>query len=258
MLIKNIEEIKLLKKSSILTSKTLGILSLYIKPGINLSKLDKIAYEYILDNGGRPAFLGLYNFPNTICTSVNNEIVHGIPRNNFFLRNGDIISIDCGVLMNKYYGEHAYTFKVGNISKKKKKLLKCTLKALYLGIKECKIGNKIGNIGYIINKYIKKKGFKIVKNLGGHGIGKKVHENPYIPNYGLKKDGIFLQNGMVLSIEPIVNEGTSKTKIDKDKWTYLTKDNSLSAHYEHNIAILNNKIYLLSTFRYIKKNNIKF
>ncbi|WGH27647.1 MAG: type I methionyl aminopeptidase [Candidatus Shikimatogenerans bostrichidophilus] len=257
MLIKSIKEIKLIKKSSILTSKTLGILSKYIKPGINLSKLDKIAYDYILDNGGNPAFLGLYNYPNTICTSVNNEVVHGIPRNNIYLKEGDIISIDCGVLMNKYYGEHAYTFKVGNISNIKKKLLKNTLKALYLGIKECKIGNKIGNIGYIISKYINKKGFKIVKDLGGHGIGKKMHENPYISNYNNKNNGLLIKNGMVLSIEPIVNQKTSKIKLDKDKWTYLTNDNSLSAHYEHNIAIINNKVTLLSTFKYIKNNKIK-
>ncbi|WOX79141.1 type I methionyl aminopeptidase [Candidatus Shikimatogenerans bostrichidophilus] len=253
MLIKNKEEIKLIKKSSILTSKTLGIMSEYIKPGVNLLKLDKIAYEYINDNGGKPAFLGLYNYPNTICTSINNEVVHGIPRN-INLKEGDIISIDCGVLMNKYYGEHAYTFGVGEISKIKKKLLKYTKKSLYIGIKESKIGKRIGDIGYKINKFITNKGFKVVKDLFGHGIGRKIHEYPNIPNYGKKNTGIKIKNGMVLSIEPIVNQGTSKIKLSKDKWTYLTKDNLLSAHYEHNIAIIDNKTKILSTFKYI--NNI--
>ncbi|WGH27134.1 MAG: type I methionyl aminopeptidase [Candidatus Shikimatogenerans bostrichidophilus] len=253
MLIKSKEEIYLIKKSSLLTSKTLGILSNYIYPGINLLKLDKIAYEYINDNGGKPAFLGLYNFPNTLCTSVNNEIVHGIPKNKF-LKNGDIISIDCGVLMNNYYGEHAYTFKVGNINNLTKKLLKYTKNSLYIGINECKYGNKIGDIGYKINKYISSKGFNIVKDLVGHGIGKQLHELPYIPNYGKKNTGLKLKNGMVLSIEPMVNIGSHKIKLSKDKWTYKTIDNSLSAHYEHNIAIINNKPILLSTFKYIKKN----
>ncbi|WGH28129.1 MAG: type I methionyl aminopeptidase [Candidatus Shikimatogenerans bostrichidophilus] len=253
MIIKNKKEINLIKKSSILTSKTLGILYNFIKPGVNILKLDKIAYEFINDNGGKPAFLGLYNYPNTICASINEEVVHSIPKNKF-LNDGDIISIDCGVFMNNYYGEHAYTFKVGNIKKKTKKLLKYTKKSLFLGIKECKIGKKIGDIGYKINKYIKKKGFKIVKKLGGHGIGNKLHELPYIPNYGLKNTGLKLKNGMVLSIEPMVNIGTHKIILCNDNWTYKTKDNSLSAHYEHNIAIINNKPLILSTFKYIKNN----
>ncbi|WGH26104.1 MAG: type I methionyl aminopeptidase [Candidatus Shikimatogenerans bostrichidophilus] len=252
MLIKNNNEIKLIKKSSILTSKTLGIISEYIKPGINLLKLDKIAYDYIIDNGGKPAFLGLYNYPNTICTSINDEIVHGLPRNKI-LKEGDIISIDCGVYMNNYYGEHAYTFGVGKLSKIKKKLLYYTKKSLYIGIKKCKKGNRIGDIGYNINKYIKKKGMYVVKDLVGHGIGKKMHELPYIPNFGIKNKGKLLKNGMVLSIEPMVNIGTYKIKISKDGWTYKTLDKSLSAHYEHNIAIIKNKPILLSTFKYIKK-----
>ncbi|WGH25748.1 MAG: type I methionyl aminopeptidase [Candidatus Shikimatogenerans bostrichidophilus] len=252
MLIKNNEEIKLIKKSSLLTSKTLGILASKIIPGINLLTLDKIAKEFILDNGGKPAFLGLYNYPNTICSSVNNEVVHSIPKN-LCLKNGDIVSIDCGVLMNNYYGEHAYTFGVGKINKIKKKLLKVTKKSLYIGIKSCKVGNKIGDIGYNINKYILKNNFNVVKDLVGHGIGKNIHEFPNIPNYGKKSTGLSVCNGMVLSIEPIVNQGTYKIKLCKDGWTYITKDGSLSAHYEHNIAIINKKPILLSTFNYIDK-----
>lgn len=252
MLIKTIEQINLIKKSSFLNSKTLGLLASYIKPGVNLLFLDKIAKEYILDNGGKPAFLGFNNYPNTICTSVNNEVVHSIPRN-INLKNGDIISIDCGVLMNKYYGEHAYTFEVGKISKKKKKLLKTTKKSLLIGIKNCVVGNKIGDIGYNINKYILKNKFNVVRSLVGHGIGKKIHEFPYIPNYGKKNTGIPICNGMVLSIEPIVNEGTYKIKLCKDGWTYKTLDKKNSAHYEHNIAVINDKPILLSTYKYIYK-----
>ncbi|MDH3003701.1 MAG: type I methionyl aminopeptidase [Candidatus Shikimatogenerans sp. JK-2022] len=251
MLIKNIEQINLIKESAIINSKTLGLLSIYIKPGINILKLDKLAYEFINDNKAKPAFLGLYNYPYTICASINNEVVHSIPKNKI-IKNGDIISIDCGVLKNKYYSDNAYTFKVGKINNNINKLLKYTKKSLFLGIKECKVGNKIGNIGYRINKYITSKGYKIVKMLGGHGIGKNLHEKPYIPNFNNKNNGIKLKNGMVLSIEPMVNIGTDKIKLCKDKWTYKTLDNSLSAHYELNIAIINNKPNILSTFKYIK------
>ncbi|BDT61512.1 MAG: methionine aminopeptidase [Flavobacteriales endosymbiont of Rhyzopertha dominica] len=253
-MIYNNYEIKLIKNSSILTSKTLGEIAKVIKPGINILKLDNLAYEYILDNKGKPAFLGLYNFPKTICVSINNEVVHGIPKN-YIIKDGDIISIDCGVYMNNYYGEHAYTFGIGRMSKEKKKLLKFTLKSLYIGIKNCKINKKIGNIGYNINKYISnKKGLFIVKELMGHGIGKNVHEFPNIPNYGNKNEGILIKNGMVLSIEPIVNQGSEKVYLSNDKWTYLTNNNLLSAHFEHNIAIIKNKTKILSTFKYINKN----
>ncbi|WGH25382.1 MAG: type I methionyl aminopeptidase [Candidatus Shikimatogenerans bostrichidophilus] len=254
MLIKNIKEIKIIKENAKLSSKTLGVLTNYIKPGINLLFLDKIAKEYIIDNGGYPAFLGLYNYPYTICTSINYEVVHGLPRNKI-LKEGDIISIDCGVLKNKYYSDNAYTYGVGKISKENKNLLKITLKSLYIGIKSCKIGYKIGNIGYHINKYItkKNKNLYVVKDLVGHGIGTNLHELPNIPNYGKKNTGMYLHNGMVFSIEPMVNIGTNKIKLDKDGWTYKTSNLKPSAHYEHNIAIINNKPVILSTFKYINR-----
>ncbi|WGH24828.1 MAG: type I methionyl aminopeptidase [Candidatus Shikimatogenerans bostrichidophilus] len=245
-------KINIIKKNAIISSKTLGVLSEYIKPGINLLFLDKIAKEYIMDNNAYPAFLGLYNYPYSICTSLNYEIAHGLPRDKY-LNNGDIISIDCGVLKNKYYSDIAYTFPVGNISKTNKKLLLYTKKSLYIGIKSCILGNNIGYIGYSINKYIKKKKLYIVKDLYGHGIGNKLHENPIIPNYGNKYKGSIIKNGMTLAIEPMVNIGTNKIRLSKDKWTYITKNKKNSAHFEHNIAIINNKTKILSTFKYIKK-----
>ncbi|MDH3004202.1 MAG: type I methionyl aminopeptidase [Candidatus Shikimatogenerans sp. JK-2022] len=253
MSINIIKKIEIIKKNAILSSKTLGILNEYIYPGVNLLYLDKIAKEYIIDNGGYPAFLGLYNYPYSICTSVNYEIVHGLPRNKI-LKEGDIITIDCGVLRNKYYSDNAYTYGVGRISKINKRLLNITKKSLYIGIKHCIIGNKIGDIGYYINKYIKKKNLYIVKDLGGHGIGKNLHILPYIPNYGKKNTGISISNGMVLSIEPMVNIGTNKIILCNDGWTYRTINYKNSAHFEHNIAIINNKTKILSTFKYIKKN----
>lgn len=252
-IIKKIEEIELIKKSALLVSKTLGILAKEIKPGINTLYLDKIAEEFIRDNRAIPAFLGLYNFPNTLCVSPNAQVVHGIP-NKKPLEEGDIISIDCGVLMNGYYGDQAYTFEVGNVNSEIKNLLEVTKKSLYLGIKECKIGNRIGNIGFAIQNYVEKNGYNVVKELVGHGIGKVMHEDPQIPNYGEKGKGKKIVEGMVLSIEPMVNQGTDKIIHHKDGWTITTLDSNISSHYEHNIAIINGLPSLLSTFKYIYKS----
>ncbi|WGH25010.1 MAG: type I methionyl aminopeptidase [Candidatus Shikimatogenerans bostrichidophilus] len=245
-----IDKINIIKENAILSSKTLGILSKHIYPGVNLLSLDKIAKEYIMDNGGFPAFLGLYDYPYSICTSINYEVVHGLPRN-LYLNEGDIISIDCGVYKNKYYSDIAYTYAVGEISKENKRLLYITKKSLYIGIKNCKIGNTIGDIGYNIENYIKQNKLFIVKDLIGHGIGKSLHELPNVPNYGVPNTGISLYNGLVLSIEPMVNIGSEKIRLSKDKWTYKTLNNKNSAHFEHNIAIINNKTKILSTFKYI-------
>ncbi|WP_185877207.1 type I methionyl aminopeptidase [Blattabacterium cuenoti] len=249
-MIKTIEEIILIKKSSLLASKTLGMLTTKIKPGINTLYLDKLAKNFICDNGGRPAFLGLYNYPNTICASPNHQIVHGIP-NKKLLNDGDILSIDCGVYMNGFYGEHAYTFEVGEVSENIKRFLNFSKKSLYIGISNCKSGNNIGDIGYSIQSFIEKKGFFIVKELVGHGIGKNMHEKPQIPNFGKKGKGMKLINGLVLSIEPMVNIGTSKIVFHKDGWTITTLDKRESSHYEHNVAIIDGIPCLLSTFSYI-------
>ncbi|WP_185855357.1 type I methionyl aminopeptidase [Blattabacterium cuenoti] len=250
--LKTIEEIILMKKSSVLASKTLGLLTKEIKPGVNTIYLDNIAEIFIRDNGGIPAFLGLYDFPNTLCVSPNYQVVHGIP-NKKPLYEGDIISIDCGVYMNGYYGEHAYTFEVGNVSSKIKKFLELSKKSLYAGIKKCKIGNRIGDIGHSIENIIKKNGYFIVKDLVGHGIGKNMHEDPKVPNFGKKGKGIKLKEGLVLSIEPMINIGTSDILFHKDGWTITTLDKNPSAHYEHNVAIVDGNPCLLSTFSYIYK-----
>ncbi|WP_185868355.1 type I methionyl aminopeptidase [Blattabacterium cuenoti] len=254
---KTIEEIILIKKSAWLASKTLGMLAKEIKPGITTLYLDKMAENFIRDHGGVPAFLGLYDFPYTICASPNDQIVHGFP-NDQPLQEGDIVSIDCGVYMNKFYGEHAYTFEVGNVSKEIKSFIECTKKSLYIGISKCISGNHVGDIGYGIESFIKKNGFYIVKDFVGHGIGKKMHENPHIPNFGKKGKGPLLNNGYVLSIEPMVNFGTSEVLYKNNEWNIKTSDGKKSAHYEHNIAIVDGKPCLLSTFRYIYKElNIK-
>ncbi|WGH27315.1 MAG: type I methionyl aminopeptidase [Candidatus Bostrichicola ureolyticus] len=253
----SVEEIELIRISALLTSKTLGMLAKEIKPGINTLYLDKLAKEFIYDNGGISAFLGLYDFPNTICISINEQVVHGIPKKNVYLYEGDIISIDCGVKMNGYCGDQAYTFEVGQINSKKKKLLQITKESLYLGIKECKKGHSIGHIGFAIQNNVEKYGYSIVREFVGHGIGRKIHENPQIPNYGKKGNGDLLKEGMVLAIEPMVNMGTDQIQFDKDGWTISTFDRQPSAHFEHNIAIINGKASLLSTFEYIYKSLIK-
>lgn len=249
---KSIKQIELIKKSSILASKTLGIIAKEIKPGINGIFLDKIAEDFIRSNNGIPAFLGLYGFPNTLCISPNEKIVHGIP-NKVPFKDGDIVSIDCGVLMNNYYSDVAYTFNIGLIKKDIKKLLDITKKSLYIGISNAVVGNNIGNIGFSIENYIKVRGYSIVKEFVGHGIGSFIHEKPQIPNYGNINDGPKIKNGMVLSIEPMVNIGSEKIFYHKDNWTVSTLDNKYSCHYEHNIAIINNLPVLLSTYKYIYK-----
>ncbi|WP_185872518.1 type I methionyl aminopeptidase [Blattabacterium cuenoti] len=257
MHIKTIEEIILIKKSAFLASKTLGMLSKEIIPGINTIYLDKLAETFIYDHGGKPAFLGLYDFPNTLCVSPNNQVVHGIP-NKYPLREGDILSIDCGVYMNGFYGEHAYTFEVGSVSNEIKKFLNFSKKSLYIGISKCISGNNVGDIGYSIQSYIEQNGYNVVKDLVGHGIGKKMHEDPQIPNFGKKGQGLKLENGLVISIEPMVNLGSSDIFFHKDGWTITTLDKKISSHYEHNIAIVDGLPCLLSTFRYIYKElNIK-
>lgn len=249
-MIKSLEEIFLIRESSQLVSKMLGMIALEIFPGRNTLFLDRLAEEFIRDHGGIPAFIGLYDFPNTLCVSTNEEVVHGIPSNNP-LYEGDIVSIDCGVLINGYYGDQAYTFKVGDVDTTTKKLLEVTKRSLYIGIASCKKGNYVGDIGYHIQNFVEQKGYGIVRELVGHGLGKKLHEAPYVPNYGRKGLGEELVEGMVLAIEPMVNQGTHNVKFHKNEWTVTTLDKQLSAHYEHNIAIINGRAVLLSTYQYI-------
>ena len=249
-LIKTSEEIELIRESAQLVSKTLGMLASEIKPGINTLYLDNLAESFIRDHKGVPGFLGLYDFPNTLCISPNSQVVHGIP-NKEIIKEGEILSIDCGVLKNGYYGDHAFTFTVGEVDKEILQLLETTKQSLYVGIKQFKIGNRVGDVGYAIQNYNESKGYGVVRELVGHGLGKEMHEKPEMPNYGKRGSGKKFKEGMVVAIEPMINMGTPNINQLNDGWTILTRDNKPSAHFEHNIAIVNGNPKLLSTFDYI-------
>lgn len=246
------EEIELMRESALSVSRTLGMLAREIKPGVTSLYLDKLAEQYIRDNGGIPAFKGLYNFPNTLCMSLNEAVVHGIP-NNKPLKEGDIISVDCGVLKNGFYGDHAYTFAVGEIKPEVQRLLDVTKECLYLGIEQFKSGNRIGDISFAIQQHAEKNGYGVVRELVGHGIGKKMHEDPEVPNYGKRGDGPKLKDGMVLAIEPMINMGKKNIKQLSDGWTILTADGLPSAHFEHDVAMIDGKPEILSTYQYIEE-----
>lgn len=246
------EEIELLRESALVVSRTLGMLASEIKPGAHPLRLDKMAEEFIREQGAEPGFLGMYGFPNTLNWSPNTQVVHGIPGKEP-LKEGDIISVDCGALKNGYYGDHAYTFEVGEVAEATKKLLKVTKESLYVGIRQFKEGNRVGDVGHAIQKYCESHGYGVVRELVGHGVGTNLHEDPQMPNYGKPGQGKRFLNGMVVAIEPMINKGTRKIKQLKDGWTILTADGQPSAHFEHNIALVNGKPELLSTFQYIYK-----
>ncbi|APS37361.1 MULTISPECIES: type I methionyl aminopeptidase [unclassified Salegentibacter] len=247
---KNPEEIELMRESALIVSKTLGMLAPHIKPGVTTLELDKMAEEFIRDHGAEPGFLGMYDFPNSLCMSPNAQVVHGIP-NDKPLEEGDIISIDCGALKNGFYGDHAYTFEVGEVKPEVKELLKATKESLYVGIREFKIGNRVGDVGYAIQKYTEDRGYGVVRELVGHGLGADMHEDPEMPNYGKRGRGKKFIEGMVVAIEPMINLGTRRIKQLPDGWTILTADNKPSAHFEHDVALVEGKPQLLSTFDYI-------
>lgn len=244
------EEIELMRESALVVSRTLGMLASEIKPGITTLQLDKMAEEYIREQNAIPGFLGLYDFPNTLCMSPNAQVVHGIP-NNTPLVEGDIISIDCGAIKEGFYGDHAYTFPIGEVDEETNKLLRVTKESLYIGINEFRVGNRVGDVGFAIQKYCEDHGYGVVRELVGHGLGKKMHEDPEMPNYGQRGRGKKFIEGMVVAIEPMINQGTKRIKQLKDGWTILTADGKPSAHYEHNVAIVDGKPELLSTFKYI-------
>ena len=247
---KNTEEIELMRQSAQLVSKTLGLLSQHIQIGTTPLALDKLAYEYIKDHQAIPGFLGLYDFPNTLCISRNAEVVHGIP-NDKPMEAGEIISIDCGVKQNGYYGDQAYTFPVHPITPEHLLLLRATLSALDQGIQAIKPGARVGDIGYNIQRYITPLGYGIVRELVGHGIGTSMHEKPNVPNYGRQGTGTALHTGMVLAIEPMITLGAPRIKELPDGWTIRTADNQYAAHYEHDVAITETTADVLSTFEYI-------
>ena len=249
---KSEEEIELIRESSLLVGKTHAVIAGLIKPGVTTLELDKIAEEFIRDNGGVPAFKGYGDFPNTLCMSPNEQIVHGIPNNNL-LSDGDILSVDCGVLMNGFYGDSAFTYEVGNVKEDVKKLLQVTKESLYKGIEQAVSGKRLGDIGYAIQDYTESFGYGVVREMVGHGVGRNLHEKPEVANYGKKGKGIKLKDGLVIAIEPMINMGTKSIHQHADGWTTTTADGNLSAHFEHTIVVRKNKAEILSSFKEIEK-----
>ena len=246
------EEIDLIRNSSLLVAKTHAEIAGLIKPGITTLALDKIAEEFIRDNGGVPAFKGYGGFPNTLCMSPNDQVVHGIP-NDSILNDGEILSVDCGVVMNGYYGDSAFTYEVGEVDAETKQLLKVTKESLYKGIEMAVSGNRIGDIGYAVQKHAESFGYGVVRELVGHGVGKNLHESPEVPNYGRRGRGAKLQEGLVIAIEPMINMGTRKIMQHNDGWTITTIDNKPSAHFEHTVVVRKGKAEILSSFEEIEK-----
>lgn len=254
--LKTRDEIELMRDAALLVSKTLALIAKEVKPGIEPLKLDLLAEEFIRDNGATPAFKGYGHpnnrFPATLCISINEAVVHGIPTKKPLIE-GDIISVDCGVKKNGYYGDHAYTFAVGQIKPEVQKLIDVTKESLYLGIEQMVSGNRIGDISYAIQHHAEKNGFGVVRELVGHGLGKNLHEEPEVPNYGKRGNGPKLTEGLVLAIEPMINMGTKNIKQLKDGWTIITADGKPSAHFEHDVAIVNGKPEILSSYALIEE-----
>jgi len=246
------EEVELLRNSNQLVSRTLGELASLIKPGISTLELDRIAEIFIRDNGAQPAFKGYNGFPKTLCTSVNDEVVHGIP-SDYILKEGDIISIDCGVLMNGFYGDSAYTFAVGEIKPEVKRLLEFTRASLEEGVKETIAGKRVGDISFAVQEKAESGGYSVVRELVGHGLGTRLHESPEVPNYGKRGTGPKLMKGMVICIEPMINMGIKDTIQMKDGWTIKTADGKPSAHFEYAVAVDKGKADVLTTFKYIEE-----
>lgn len=250
--LKTDEEIELMRESNLLLGQTLGELAKWVAPGISTLKLDSIAEEYIRDNGGIPSCLGYSGYPNSICASVNEQVVHGIP-SGYVLKDGDIISIDLCVLKNGFHGDSTYTFCVGEVSYDVRRLLKTTKEALYLGIEQAVDGKRVGDISNAIQSYCEKKGYSVVREMCGHGIGKHMHEEPEVPNYGRRGCGPILRSGMVIAIEPMINMGSRNIVIERDGWTTRTRDRKPSAHYELSVAVRDGKADILSTFKYVEE-----
>jgi methionyl aminopeptidase len=249
---KSVEEIELIRESSLLVSKTLGEIAKIIRPGIKTIELNKLAETYIRDNGGVPAFLNYNGFPYSLCISLNDQVVHGFP-SQYELTEGDLVSVDCGVVMNKYYGDSAYTFAIGEVDEVIQKLMRVTKECLALGIEKAVAGMRVGDIGYAVQEHAEKNGFGVVKELVGHGVGTRLHEKPEVPNYGKRGSGIKLEEGMVIAIEPMINAGRAGVKFWNDGWTVSTSDKKPSCHYEHTVAINKGKADILSTFSYVEE-----
>ncbi|MES2458372.1 MAG: type I methionyl aminopeptidase [Bacteroidota bacterium] len=249
---KSLEEIELIRESSLLVSRTLAEVAKVIGPGITTRQLNQLAEVFIRDNGAIPAFLNYNGFPYSLCISPNEQVVHGFP-SDYEICEGDLISVDCGVIKDKYFGDSAYTFSIGEISEEKRKLVEVTQQCLQVGIEKAVAGSRIGDLGYAIQSLAESHGFGVVKELVGHGVGVKLHEKPEVPNYGKRGSGIKLEEGMVIAIEPMINGGSPGVKFWADGWTVTTKDNKPSAHFEHTVAVKRGKAEVLSTFSLIEE-----
>lgn len=252
-ILKTEEEIELLRESSLLVSKTLAELAKVIRPGISTLFLDRLAEEFIRDNGAEPAFKGYGGFPASLCTSVNDQIVHGVPSDKVILNDGDIISIDCGTFKNGFVGDSAYTFCVGEVSEDVKRLLRVTKESLFVGIKQAVAGNRIGDVGHAIQEYCESAGYSVVREMVGHGVGRQMHEKPEVPNYGKKGAGIMLKSGMTICIEPMINMGKKDIVWGNDGFAVSTRDRKWSAHFEHAVAVRKGHADILSDFGIIEE-----
>ena len=250
--IKTKEEVELLRENNLLVSATLAEVGRHIKPGVTTLELDRIAEEFIRSHGAVPGFLGYGGFPNTLCVSVNENVVHGIP-SNYALREGDIVSVDCGTILKGFYGDSAYTFCVGEVAPEVKQLLDVTKEALYKGVEQAVAGNRVGDISAAVQAHAEHYGYGVVRELVGHGLGKKMHESPEVPNYGRRGTGPLLKEGMVICIEPMINMGSKNVVFERDGWTVRTKDRKPSAHFEFAVAIRNGEADVLTDFGIIEQ-----
>ena len=256
--LKTEDEIELMRRANQLVGKTLGELTKHIKPGVTTLQLDKIADEFIRDHGAIPTFKNFPNpfggpFPASICTSVNDVVVHGVPDSKTVLKDGDIISVDCGTLLDGFNGDSCYTFCVGEVSEEVRKLHKVTKESLYLGIEQATAGKRVGDIGNAVQNYCESHGYGVVRELTGHGIGKEMHEDPQVPNYGRRGNGALLKSGMCIAIEPMITMGGRQIWMMPDKWTIRTRDGKPAAHFEHTIAIRRGKAEILSSFEEVEQ-----
>ncbi|MBO7300899.1 MAG: type I methionyl aminopeptidase [Tidjanibacter sp.] len=250
--LKTQEEVELLRENNLLVSATLAEVGKHIKPGVTTLELDRIAEEFIRSHGAVPGFLGYGGFPNTLCVSVNENVVHGIP-SSYALREGDIVSVDCGTILKGFYGDSAYTFGVGEIAPEVQQLLKVTKESLYKGVEMAVAGNRVGDISYAVQQHAESFGYGVVRELVGHGLGRKMHESPEVPNYGRRGTGPLLKEGMVLCIEPMINMGSKNVVFERDGWTVRTKDRKPSAHFEFAVAIRNGEADVLTDFGIIEE-----
>ncbi len=250
--LKTDEEIELLREANLLVARTLAEVAKLIRPGVSTLELDKVAETFIRDHNAEPGFLGYHGFPNTLCTSVNEQVVHGIP-NKKPLKEGDVLSVDCGTLLNGYYGDSAYTFCVGEVKPEVKALLDATKESLYKGIENAVEGKRLGDVGFAIQNYVETRGYSVVREMVGHGVGKNLHEAPEVPNYGRRGNGVKLKSGMVIAIEPMINLGKRNILQENDGWTIRTVDRSVSAHFEHTIAVRKDKADILSSFKFVEE-----